>query len=158
MKQNILNKLVRALISGRYKKTTGQLRDSETGAHCVLGVLCDLHSKETGTKGWSGSKYLGNSMDLPEKVIDWAGLNGCDPRLTEDESATELNDGVGGKKVSFKQLAKLWVKAQKAGLLGKIIKERKRKAKKPEPTTIRTISGTGISGELDVEQPEHVRV
>lgn len=152
MKERILNKLVRALRGGRYKKTNGVLRDDEIGAHCVLGVLCDLHSKETGTKGWSGSEYLGNSCDLPGAVVRWAGLDDNDPYLTEDDSATELNDQ-GHEHLSFKKLAKLFIKAQKAGLLGKIIKEKRKAKKKAKKTIVVPLKkskpiGTGLVGEI----------
>lgn len=155
MKERILKKWVRALRGGRYKKTDGVLMDDVIGAHCVLGVLCDLHSKETGTEGWSGHTYLGNGSELPGAVMEWAGLNENDPYLTEDnDSATELNDGRGSRKpLSFKQLADLFIKAQEDGLLGEIIKEKRKAKKKAKKTIVEPLKksppiGTGLVGEI----------
>ena len=75
MKKNIKDRWTKALRSGRYEQHRGQLTGSTQGAprFCCLGVLCDLHSAETGEK-WNGNSYLLESNVLPEKVVTWAGL------------------------------------------------------------------------------------
>lgn len=49
-------KWVAALRSGEYNQDDGELRSRD--GFCCLGVLCDLHSRETGTE-W-GTDTLGN--------------------------------------------------------------------------------------------------
>lgn len=39
---------------------------------CPLGVLCLVHSEETG-KQWDGDWYMGSYCLLPRKVAFWAG-------------------------------------------------------------------------------------
>lgn len=156
MKQEILNRWVKALRSGEYKKCIGNLKSGNR--HCVLGVLCDLHARETGNK-WEGSCYLMDASSLPGEVVEWAGLPKKDPSLRHDgkrSTCITLND-CDEYKLSFKELATLLVKAQKEGLLGKVIRSRRKKrkaVKKDEAPIKRTVSGTGITGELECEQPE----
>lgn len=157
MKQSILNKWVRALRGGRYKKTCNMLKtptDEGKERHCFLGVLCDLHSKETGTEWDEDGRYLGEGGSLPEAVRKWAGLNDHDPKIYEehgsDRCGVECNDEMN---FSFKKMASLLVEAQKKGWLGKIIKQRKKITKKKEIVYGGRL-GTGITGELEHEQPE----
>jgi len=104
MNPKIKKKWIEALRSRKYKQCQKYLHN-ETG-YCCLGVLCDLHSK---TK--NGSKfekvanfadeimysYLDEDGELPQEVVEWAGLDSNDPELTTDgRSASELNDN--GKK------------------------------------------------------------
>jgi hypothetical protein len=85
MNPEVKNKLVAALRSGEYKQTQGQLREGDD-SFCCLGVLCDLHAKETGyvwEEAWSsdypdGFMYLGQEFILPEEVRTWAGLPSSD--------------------------------------------------------------------------------
>jgi hypothetical protein len=77
VKSDIKAKWVAALRSGEYKQAKGLLRYSD--AFCCLGVLCDLHSKETGEGQWrvfSGAEYayLGPTASLPERVMEWADM------------------------------------------------------------------------------------
>jgi hypothetical protein len=67
---------VAALRSGEYEQGNCQL--NLQGRMCCLGVLCDLHAKETGAQ-WAnnfcgGEFYLGEANYLPEPVQQWAGL------------------------------------------------------------------------------------
>lgn len=92
MKPEIKAKWIEALRSGDYKQTTLRLRTDE--GFCYQGVLCDLHSQETGGK-WrsivevfgirrhvlisvrpqSGVRvYCGATGELPDEVRDWAGV------------------------------------------------------------------------------------
>ena len=78
MKTDIADRWIAALRSGKYKQTRRQLRETKASANefsfCCLGVLCDLHSKETGTQ-WDdeANEYLGADLGLPEEVMVWAG-------------------------------------------------------------------------------------
>lgn len=79
MNQEIKARWVTALRSGEYKQGIGMLR-RENGDFCCLGVLCDLHSKETGNE-WYTEKlfsyfyYLQNKKVLPVKVQEWSGVD-----------------------------------------------------------------------------------
>jgi len=116
MKTQILKKWVKALTSGKYKQGRLALKTKE-GRYCCLGVLCDLHAKETGGK-WEDPtqyqhfSYFGTSGILPNKVMKWAGLKHSDPVL-QNCCASDLNDQ--GKR--FKTIAKLIVEAQKKKLI-----------------------------------------
>ena len=93
-------KWVEALRSGEYKQGKGALR--REGMFCCLGVLCDLHSKETRTS-WEGpsdeskaDSYLDEVSLLPKIVKSWAGI----------ESPTELV--VNYERMGFKTKESLW--------------------------------------------------
>ena len=107
MNQDIKDKWINALRSGEYKQGTGALKNSND-AFCCLGVLCDIHAKETDTRwvdaeeGWL-SNYLGNDGSLPDEVIEWADLEGMDPVICFHFIST-YNDKKG---YSFDQLADL---------------------------------------------------
>ncbi len=105
MKREIKEQWVAALRSGEYKQgRTYRHRDMD---FCCLGVLCDLHSKATGTPWQPATSgvftYGGNTDVLPFEVTAWAGLLGGDPKLGSNESAVSLNDGGA----SFAQIADL---------------------------------------------------
>lgn len=72
MNPEIKARWVAALRSGEYKQHRQNLK-SGTGAFCCLGVLCDLHAKETGTNWEPGEHYMGHYFSLPSAVADWAG-------------------------------------------------------------------------------------
>lgn len=74
MNQEIKNKWVDALLSGKYKQGMGMLRN-RNNKFCCLGVLCDLYSKETGTQwqnGPTGYRMHGVDDILPPEVAAWA--------------------------------------------------------------------------------------
>ncbi len=53
---------------------------------CCLGVLCDLHAKETGnewqnTEPDGGQWYQGLCFTLPKVVMEWAGLTDDNPDI-----------------------------------------------------------------------------
>lgn len=84
MKPKVKEKWLEALRSGEYKQTKKHLRD-ENG-FCCLGVLCDIHAKETGGE-WLGGDDAYTYQDwggiLPPSVMEWAGLDGADADLPE---------------------------------------------------------------------------
>ena len=71
MKKTIAEKWIKALRSGKYKKTMGQLcRVAKNGnkSYCCLGVLTELYNKEHVDK-----KSLGGGS-LSYSVSNWAGM------------------------------------------------------------------------------------
>lgn len=112
MKEDIRDQWTAALRSGKYSQTRGKLiRDGE---FCCLGVLCDLHSIETGTP-WKGNTYYLNDSSLPTEVMIWAGLNLNDPNVyvsyrvegeggEEETTLTTLNDEI---EYDFDQIANI---------------------------------------------------
>lgn len=66
------------LLTGTYTKTTNFLR--KDNCYCVLGVLCDLHSKETQEVFWYTLKsgvyiYEDETLIAPYSVIEWAAMS-----------------------------------------------------------------------------------
>ena len=94
MKEEIKKLWLAALRSGKYNQGQNALRRGNK--FCCLGVLCDLHAKETSGKWRRMKVYLGGSVVLPTEVCVWAGLREPNPLAkTEDLSSSlvELNDG-----------------------------------------------------------------
>ena len=97
MNPRIKSNWLKALRSGEYKQTTQRLKDKDQ--FCCLGVLCDLHSKETNTC-WTGSeytKYLEEDSILPQVVIDWAELPDCNPNILDNK----LKERTGPQPVGY---------------------------------------------------------
>lgn len=102
MNPEIKKKWVEALRSNQYKQGGGALRRDNT--YCCLGVLCDLHAKDTGNRFVDGGEfgrafsYCGTVGCLPAPVMAWADLDSSLPRVNHEgrtKSLTELNDGLG---------------------------------------------------------------
>lgn len=111
MDQQIKAEWVAALRSGEYEQGVQLLRQGDQ--FCCLGVLCDLHRKAHQKEGeddtvniWFPTIYpemdnapcfsycYGNTTLLPDVVIDWCGLESCDPHVqrivsSEDYDVTE---------------------------------------------------------------------
>ena len=93
-----------ALRSGEYKQGGFMLLCNNH--FCCLGVLCDLHAKETGNH-WVGvedsdeRKYFDEPGFLPQEVKNWAEMNSHDGSLGGTTLAY-LNDNSG---FSFKSIA-----------------------------------------------------
>ncbi len=95
---------VDALRSGAYTQGRHQLKTYD--GYCCLGVLCDLHSKQTSRGKWDDNKY-DTSEDsstnvLPGSVACWAGLETFNPKINE-KTLSAYNDT--GK--SFNEIADL---------------------------------------------------
>jgi hypothetical protein len=116
MKKRVKTKWLKALRSGDYPRTTGQLRD-ENG-FCCLGVLCNIHAQEhpeLAVKETSKFSYMDASGHLPPAVVEWAGLRDVAEEEAEDEptdvkvtyrgQATTLVNLNDTDKLSFKQIA-----------------------------------------------------
>ncbi len=89
---------VAALTDGSYQQGRKSLRQGDS--FCCLGVLCDLHAKETG-EYWlfhDGTDfYKGRDTMPPEAVLDWADISS-----TEAAAYAGLNDA--GR--SFEEIAR----------------------------------------------------
>lgn len=129
MNPEVKKKWITALRSGEYKQTKHvlkcgifedyftEMRPKAAGSDkemtinsfgfCCLGVLCDLHSKES-NKLWEETKlrfcefeYDGATTTLPDSVKEWAGLETHDGTINSNKTLTSLND-LG---ISFSQIA-----------------------------------------------------
>lgn len=117
-----MQKWVKALRSGDYKRGTGRLRGYvapgsdrasrgyENGgdqAFCCLGVLCNLHAQEhpklaaTQTDPY---EYLGEEEFLPSEVMEWAGMDTNDGVFYEEGEEVPIVIPKVGK---FESLASL---------------------------------------------------
>lgn len=111
MDKEIKIKWTEALLSGEYSQGKAALK---IGNHfCCLGVLCDIHRKETNNGEWSSSiksEYtvkdgIADSAKvgvLPPDVVKWAGLNDENPPVSDGYLA-RLNDNG----YTFEKLAEL---------------------------------------------------
>ena len=93
MKSDIKELWVKALTDGSYEQGTNALKVDNQ--FCCLGVLCDLHAKATGNdwKVIDGNYfYLDNEELLPEKVMEWAGLNSQCPQVETEDQDLETDD------------------------------------------------------------------
>ena len=72
MNQEIKAKWVAALRSGEYKQTKDVLQSSS--GYCCLGVLCDIHEKETGFSIVDNLRETIDDEHLGHTVQQWAGL------------------------------------------------------------------------------------
>lgn len=105
MNKEVKREWTATLRSDDYKQAKGNLH-TEVG-FCCLGVLCDLHRKAHPGYTWAWSddegSYLydpaGERFELPEEVLEWAGLKHSNPPTPNREfngrvyqSLAELND------------------------------------------------------------------
>jgi hypothetical protein len=93
----------RALRSGEYQQTIGQLRDGS--AYCCLGVLTDL-AAEAGVFSWDALDDTHYGV-LPEAVQDWAGLASEDPSLIFEPHEWISASGANDMGKSFAEIADL---------------------------------------------------
>ena len=109
MKERIKKLWLKALRSGQYKQAIGTLTDGK--GFCCLGVLCNIHAKETG-RTWKEQangdpKYLSADTVLPYTVRKWAGLKEENPLVDDVRNPgykadlAEMND----EEASFKTIA-----------------------------------------------------
>jgi len=117
MNSKIKKLWLKALRSGKYEQGRGQLK-TEEDKFCCLGILCDIHSKETKTEwdrafdGYDEPTYLGHDDVLPQEVLDWAELDDDNPMVKDgnrkQHPLATFNDGDKYEEVNkrtFKQIA-----------------------------------------------------
>lgn len=93
MKEEIKDKWVAALRSGKYVQTRDRLKDYDNG-FCCLGVLCDISGVSEWKVGVDSYVYLNKDGTLPLSVMEWAGLRSPDGEVSgqEHDSLAEIND------------------------------------------------------------------
>lgn len=90
---------VTALRSGKYEQGIGQLKTND-GKYCCLGVACEVWCKRM-HKPWPS----GNTIHLPENVVNWLGLRSRNGQYGDD-FLTNDNDGNGyTRQHSFAEIA-----------------------------------------------------
>ena len=102
MNKIVKEKWLKALRNGEYEQGKNALKPN--GTYCCLGVLCELHRLEVKRDDWGelednaeGSIYLEMEYELPDEVIEWAGLSSGNPGIDHNEemdSLAYINDEV----------------------------------------------------------------
>lgn len=101
MDQDIKQKWVEALRSGKYEQGENLLRYKNT--YCCLGVLCDLYSQDWSNAELQDVYSFGGEIEvLPDNVKNWARLDYPNPPTSRGNLAY-LND----RGVTFEKLADL---------------------------------------------------
>lgn len=104
MNPEIKQKWIAALESGEYQKGQSKLRvnaGDDKFKHCCLGVLCELHKKETGRGDWHESGLYktrngSNSRDyLPLEVAEWAGIDNYNGGFAYNEEDLDTDRTLG---------------------------------------------------------------
>lgn len=98
MKKDIMKRWVEALRSGKFKQTTGSLRNYQ--GYCCLGVLCHIHAKENNKRfrrlrPTERFTYHGAEEFIPVEVIKWSGLFGYNPSGKNAIPLSKTNDSGG---------------------------------------------------------------
>ena len=117
MDQRVKKMWIKALESGKYKQTRGNLasrlddekRPTERSGFCCLGVLCDLYEKEKKVESIDFSNFV-----PPKEVLLWAGIDdlstsevklpGLKDKYGNDAHLVLLNDG---RKYNFSKIAQV---------------------------------------------------
>lgn len=98
-----------ALRSGEYKQGARCLRSRRGCALCCLGVLCDIHAKQTGGEWYadrSGNRaYDGEVSLLPSSVVEWAGLADEDPFVIPPTVPGRRLSSLNDNGMSFPEIA-----------------------------------------------------
>ena len=102
MNKQVKKKWLKALRSGEYEQTTNYLKND--GAFCCLGILCDIHSKETKHR-WRQEHYFTEMRGLPHQVLKWAGLP--DDRYVCYKGKHGQLGNANDMGLSFKQIANI---------------------------------------------------
>lgn len=120
MKRDIKDRWVAALESGEYSQATGALTDGQ--GFCCLGVLCEIavadgviakEDRSYYNPDTSDGKLYYEDAELPELVMNWAGVTSANPythidvpadkpSFNDKASYSELNDDMG---YDFHQIA-----------------------------------------------------
>lgn len=104
MKRAIKEKFIAELRNPKRRKTIGRLRSSN--CFCALGILVDIHIKETKQKwnkinGYYFQPNDGSGHSLSFEVMEWAGI-GIDQKEEFEDKIVSLNDCKGA---SFTEIA-----------------------------------------------------
>lgn len=105
MNGEVKAKWIAALRSGEYEQGRNFLR--EEGSYCCLGVLCELHAKETGNEWTIGELYLGEKYFLPAEVQKWAGIDDRNPCFADKDGHASFLSDLNDAGRSFKWIANI---------------------------------------------------
>ena len=105
MTKYLKNKWIKALKSGDYKQTTGNLYDASLDKYCCLGVLCEISNRILFEGGCVILQKYGttftNSCTIPSDRLDVIGLE-----LKKQTTLISMNDE---DEKSFTEIAD-WIK------------------------------------------------
>jgi len=110
MKPQIKQKWLHALRSGEYKQGFAALHLNDK--FCCLGVLCDLHAKETHGE-WVKENdcdqysYYGAIAYIPYVVAEWAGITEIRPSIQNGISGVYRLDKLNDDGHNFNSIADL---------------------------------------------------
>lgn len=100
MKEEIKQIWIDALTSGEFKQCQFKLKDE--AEYCCLGVLCELHRRETNGR-WIKERYLTKSGVLPKEVMKWADITDCSGLYQTRSLVSDNDDNL----FSFLQIAEI---------------------------------------------------
>ena len=101
MNPEIKSKWIESLRSDKYKQGKTFLKYNDR--FCCLGVLCDIHARETNNQWTDLNEYMEKQATLPEEVIVWAGLDDAIGSYGYKSDSYLIEDNDSGK--SFKEIA-----------------------------------------------------
>ncbi len=107
MNQKIKSEWLEALRSGKYKQTTGCLKNEK--GYCCLGVLSDLYAKQFNinwvpVENYKREEILDHGALLADPIQEWAELHNRNPRIYDYEHSKTLSD-LNDEGNSFKEIA-----------------------------------------------------
>lgn len=112
MKADIKERWLKALRSGEYSQTPGQLgvetsnNEDNANGYCCLGVLCEIAVEDkivtrevtpTGTVKYIASNTDVQSMVLPQAVVAWAGFKDENPTLDTNDFDVQVENQIREK-------------------------------------------------------------
>jgi len=112
MNQEVKKQWIAALRSGDYRQGQNALRGFDN-TYCCLGVLCELAVQAKVIGPGSPCRfddcyaYDGSSTYLPDPVIEWAGLDTRNPKVTIPDSTSTTLAEANDTMRSFEQVADL---------------------------------------------------
>ena len=103
MKEDIKNRWIDALKSGKYKQFDHRLKSGDGSAHCCLGVLCEL-AVEDGI-----IRTVGHGLYLDQTVMEWAEMSDNSAKFPDPEVKYPANclAALNDKGYSFEQIAEI---------------------------------------------------
>lgn len=123
MKQNVMKKWVKALLSGKYKQGRGLLKQQDKNkiSYCCLGVLCEIYNEDMRKNkkkilteqtahtilSYDNMRYkIGGQTEKPPKIVrEWAGLNSNFGDFVIEDGESSLA-GMNDEGKTFKTIAK----------------------------------------------------
>lgn len=104
MNEQIKQRWIEALRSGKYLQDRGVLRSVQTDGFCCLGVLCDLYIQDHSDVQWEQGigedrfALYGETGVLPCIVMTWAGLTDTNPgvKVPDDDDTGYCGSSLAG--------------------------------------------------------------